>query len=299
MLQWIVTTTEVILMFCVIQKVQRKKPNTEGHAKELLVEEDVFTIEGKEITEYSHWFSEERFERPILDAYKISIHHSYRENGKVKKKQWPICTMSYYDIAAGLPFEDFIVISTLEAKVNEMGITRGKLARMIYDKLNPLEDTLRDEYEQTEEYKTYLKHQVTLIEYREAKKEFDELYGKGMYSQIYDVFGMLRNKELLDHLIKTKGTAEEIRKAQEEARKANEEYQKRSKEESRKWYEREYSGYSSGSYSSGSQGNYTDDEKAILKEIYRMASKKFHPDVTKDDGSKMKFITKLKEQWGL
>lgn len=287
-------------MFCVIQKVQRKKPNTEGHAKELLVEEDVFTIDGKEITEYSHWLSEERFERPILDAYKISIHHSYRENGKVKKKQWPICTMSYYDIAAGLPFEDFIVISTLEAKVNEMGITRGKLARMIYNKLNPLEDAFRAEYEQTEEYKTHTQHQAILKAHREARKEFDGLYGKDMYSQIYDVFGTLRNKELLDHLIKTKGTAEEARKAQEEARKANEEYQKRSEEEERKRFEREYQQYSnSGSYSSSSQSNYTDDEKAILKEIYRMASKKFHPDVTKDDGSKMKFITKLKEQWGL
>lgn len=286
-------------MFCVIQKVQRKKPDTEGHAKELLVEEEVFTVDGKEIIEYGYWPSQERFERPTLDAYKISIHHSYRENGKVKKKQWPICTMSYYDIASGLPFEDFIVISTLEVKIKEMGITRGRLARMIYDKLNPLEDAFRAEYEQTEEYRTHQEHQTILKAHRAAKKEFDGLYGKGMYSQIYDVFGTLRNKELLDHLIKTKGTAEEARQAQEEAHKQQEEYRRRSEEEERKRFEREYKGYSGGNYSTSSQGNYNDEEKAILKEIYRMASKKFHPDITKDDGSKMKFITKLKEQWGI
>lgn len=285
-------------MFCVIQKVQRKKPDTEGHAKELLVEEDVFTVDGKEIVEYGYWFSQERFDRPILDAYKISIHHSYREEGKVKKKQWPICTMSYYDIPYSC-FEDHVVKSVLDAKIAEMGIKRSQFYKMVYDKLNPLEDAIRAEYEQTEEYKTHQEHQAILKVHRAAKKEFDELYGKDMYSRIYDVFGTLRNKELLNHLIKTKGTAEEARKAQEEARKAQEEYQKRSEEESQKRFEREYNGYSSGSYSNGSQGNYTDEEKAILKEVYRMASKKFHPDITKDDGSKMKFITKLKEQWEL
>lgn len=37
----------------------------------------------------------------------------------------------------------------------------------------------------------------------------------------------------------------------------------------------------------------------MLKEIYRMAFKKFHPDACGDDGSKMKFLTKLKDKWGL
>lgn len=74
------------LMYCVIQKVQRKNLNTEGHAKELLVEVDTFTIDDEELTEYNYQFSEEQFERPVLDAYKNSIHHSYRENGKIKKK---------------------------------------------------------------------------------------------------------------------------------------------------------------------------------------------------------------------
>lgn len=285
-------------MFCVIQKVQRKKPNTDGHAKELLVDIDTYTVDGQEITEYSHWYSEERFERPILDVYKISVHHSYRENSKVKKKQWHICTMSYYDIMEYC-VEDMIIHSELEAKVVEMGISKGKLYKMIYDKLNPLEEAIRAEYERTEEYKTHQKHQAILKAHREARKEFEALYGKGTYSCIYDVYGTLRNEGYLNELIAEKGTAEEIRKAQEQAQKANEEYRKRNEEEQRKRFEREYNGYSSGSYSTTSNSNYNEDEKKMLHEIYRVASKKFHPDACGDDGSKMKFLTKLKDQWGL
>lgn len=78
--------------------------------------------------------------------------------------------------------------------------------------------------------------------------------------------------------------------------------QRRSYEEQRKRYKEyfENGGSSSnyGSYSIDSQGNYNDNEKKLLHEIYRMASKKFHPDVCGDDGSKMKFLTKLKDQWG-
>ena len=228
-------------MFCVIQKVQRKNPNTDGHPKELLVETDTYTVDGDEITEYEHWYSEERFERLILDAYKISIHHSYRENGKVKKKQWSICTMSYYDIMEYC-VEDMIIHSELEAKVVEMGISKGKLYKMIYDKLNPLEEAIRAEYEQTEEYKTHQQHLAILEAHRKARKEFETLYGKGTYSRIYDVYGTLRNEEYLNKLIAEKGTAEEIRKAQEQAQKANEEYRKRSEEEQRKRFAREYNG---------------------------------------------------------
>ncbi len=67
-------------------------------------------------------------------------------------------------------------------------------------------------------------------------------------------------------------------------------------------FKRTYSNYSNdsgGSYYTASQSNYNDDEKKMLHEIYRVASKKFHPDACGDDGSKMKFLTKLKEQWEL
>lgn len=61
----------------------------------------------------------------------------------------------------------------------------------------------------------------------------------------------------------------------------------------------QYSSNDSSSYYTNSQSNYTEDEKKVLHEIYRMASKKFHPDVSGDDESKMKFLTKLKDHWGI
>ena len=48
---------------------------------------------------YAYRMTGGRFERPIRKAYKVSIHKSYREDGKVKKKQWVIGTMEYYNIA--------------------------------------------------------------------------------------------------------------------------------------------------------------------------------------------------------
>lgn len=279
-------------MFCVIQKIQKKKADEYGFSKELLVDTDVYTVNGEEITVYAHHFGEERFERPILDAYKISIHHSYRENGKVKKKQWAICTMSYYDVVE-YSVEDKIIHSKLEAKVSEMGISRGKLFKMIYDKLNPIEEAIRAEYEQAEEYKVHQEHMAILSTHRNVRNEFEKLYGNGTYNRIYDVYGVVRNKEYLDQLIAAKGTADEARKAQEE-------YKRRSEQEQWKRFEEHFgNGGGGSSYHSTSQSNYNDDEKKILHELYRMGSKKFHPDACGDDGSKMKFLTKLKEQWGL
>lgn len=44
---------------------------------------------------------------------------------------------------------------------------------------------------------------------------------------------------------------------------------------------------------------YTDKEKEFLKIIYRAASMKLHPDVTKDNGEGMQFLNQLKEEWGI
>ncbi|MCY9549347.1 hypothetical protein [Lysinibacillus xylanilyticus] len=105
------------------------------------------------------------------------------------------------------------------------------------------------------------------------------------------MYGIVRNKEYLERLIAAKGTAEEAQKEQEE-------YKRRSEQEQWKRFE-EHFGKGGGSYSSTSNSNYSENEKTMLKEIYRMAFKKFHPDACGDDGSKMKFLTKLKDKWGL
>lgn len=274
-------------MFAVIQKVKNKKPDRYGASKELIVKSYSFSLPGKSGTKYYYDHSDERFERPILDAYKIMIHHSYRQDGKVKKKQWVICTIGYYYL-----FEswvgDFIRRDHLDKKLSEMGITEAELWDMVYEKLDPIIDQVKAEFESTEEYRVHSNHQQIIKKYNEDKKKFEQLYGSDTYDYCYDLFGVLRNegyfKELKDKL------------------KREAEYRKSS-------YSNQYSGnYGSdgsnfndyySSYFKTSHSNYTDEEKLLLKKIFRSLSKTFHPDITKDDGEIMKLINKLKEGWGI
>lgn len=272
-------------MFCVIQKIQKKKPNEYGAHKELKVQVNNWSFgNGKPNIHYTYTYSDERFERPIMDAYKISIHHSYREEGKVKKKQWSICTVDYYDLAESW-YGDFIVSRTLRKKLDEMGIDEDTLHEIISVKIDPLVESIQAEFEQTEEYKTRQKHDKITTIYAAQKIQFESEYGSDTYNYCYDVFGELRNTEYLEQL--------------KEDKKANDEYINRSKEESYKRFEEQFNNNNGRSYLTASSSNYSEDEKKVLHEIYRMASKKFHPDVSGDDGSKMKLLTKLKEQWGL
>jgi hypothetical protein len=275
-------------MYCVIQKVIHKKPNKPGHYKELIVTSTSFGISGQPLkTKYSYTYSTERFERPIKDAYKISIHKSYRENGKVKKKQWVICTMGYYDIAANTSWAgDYLLQKEIDAKLEQMGITEKELWDMVYLKLDPIIEQIKKEFEMTEEYKTKVKHDEILKQYRDAKASFEKVYGQDTYDYCFDIFDKLINEEYFEQL--------------EEQRRAKKEYEKRSYQtnnQSNYNYEDFFKKF--GSYSVNNDSNYNEEEKSMLKKIYKVAAKNFHPDITKDDGSMMKFLTKLKEQWGI
>lgn len=263
-------------MYCVIQKVVNKKPDLFGTPKELYVNSISFTIDGEFKTKYTYHYSEEKFERPITDAYKISIHKSFRKDGKVRKKQWVICTMSYYSLIEFWP-GDCVSQSKLEEKLKEMGITEEELWDLVYEKLEPLIDEVKLEFERTEEYKTKKKQEKILEQHRKKKYAFEKKYGSDTYDYCYDVFGVLRNSEYLEIL-------------------------KMYNEQQSSYYnshQSNYNDYFKSSYFTQTTSNYTDEEKAMLKKIYRLAAKKFHPDVTKDDGSMMKFLTKLKEEWGI
>jgi len=227
-------------------------------------------------------YSDERFERPM--PIRLVFIHSYREQGKVKKKQWVICTMGYYDFIDSW-YGDYYVHSKLATQLDEMGIDENTFHKMINAKLEPLIEKIEQEFQQTEEYKVKKEQEAILAAHRTAEAAFNKEYGQGEYEYCYDVFGTLRNSVYLEEL--------KFKKKMEE------EYARRSYEESFKRNYSNYSGNGSSSYYTISQSNYTDDEKKVLHEIYRMASKKFHPDVSGDDGSKMKFLTKLKDQWDL
>lgn len=270
-------------MFCVIQKIVNKKPNEFGGHKELLVDSYTFGIVGQEQkTKYTYKYSDERFERPVKDAYKISIHESYRDDsGRVKKKQWAICTMGYYSLLESWA-GDYLTKRELEEKIKSMGISEDELWEMVYKKLDPLVEKATTDFQQTEEYKAKQKHDAILAAHREAEKAFEEIYGDDTYFYCYDIFGELRNAAYLE-----KVKADKI---------AQDEYTKRSYQSRQ---ESNYNSYSSGSYFAKSNSTYNEDEKKMLKKIYREASKKFHPDVANDDGSMMKFLTRLKEEWGI
>ncbi|WP_302569524.1 hypothetical protein [uncultured Clostridium sp.] len=267
-------------MYCVIQEVKLKKSDSHGEYKELEVYKNEWIMAGREVKFYSYRFTGERFERPIKKAYKISIHKSYREKGKVKKKQWSICTMDYYWIATnGAGIYDFCNVSN---KAEIIGITEEELCDIIYKKLDKLEYKIKSEYQESKEYKTHKKHQEIINKYNVDKKEFEKKYGKDSYDKCYDVFGELREPELL-----------ELIKRQYEAYK-----------------QREYSYYknSSGNYNSNNsyssyhnkkQSNYNEEDKDKYKKIYKTLAKAYHPDIVKDDGEMMKLVNQLKDEWGI
>lgn len=263
-------------MYCVIQEIKVKKANAYGSYKELEAYETNYSIEGKY---YGYGYTGERFERPIKKAYKISIHKSYRENGKVKKKQWVLCTMNYYDIL------DYGLYDCADSRIkslsNKLEITEDAIYDMVLSKLDPLSEQIEKEFRETEEYKISQQHRTIIDKYLQAKREFEDIYGANTYDYCYDVFGQLRNKEMLDQT--------------KRQYKANKEYQ-------RSYYENFKSNYnynSYGSYQEVTRSNYTDEEKKNLKQIYKTLALKFHPDVCKDDGNMMKLVNKLKEEWGI
>ncbi|EPY2274567.1 hypothetical protein ACXAUS_003467 [Clostridium sporogenes] len=267
-------------MYCVIQEIENKKANPYGAYKKLEVDSITWAINGEYKTKYSYEYTGGRFERPIRKAYKISIHKSYREKGKVKKKQWVICTMDYYELLEFWP-GDYISQGRLSGKLKEMNISENELWDMVYKKLDSIIKKVESEFQKTEEYKTDKKHTEIIQKYIRDKDDFEKIYGEDTYDYCYDVFGTLRNEEMLNNI--------------------------KSQYKNKQEYERSYYGnfksnhnnYDFGSYSKTDTSTYTDNEKLYLKAIYKAAAMKLHPDIKKDNGEGMKFLNKLKDEWGI
>lgn len=258
-------------MYCVIQEIKTKK-EIEGYSKG--IEADVYTVNGIKINSYKT--NPERFKRSIKKAYKISIHKSYRENGKVKKKQWVIGTYEHYSL-----IEYGFELWRVEDKLKEMGITEDRLYELIYKKLNPLLDKITNEFHNTEEYIVNKRSREIIREFNKKEYEFNKLYGDG-YRECYDIYGNLTNKDRLEQI-----------KIDYEYKK---EYERKSKEAFGDWYSKySESNYSNSSYRDNISSNYSEDEKKLLKEAFKLLSHKNHPD---KGGSteKMAMINNLKEK---
>ena len=279
-------------MFCVIQEVQTRRPDKNGYPKELLSNFCKMSINGKDCSHYTYTFSSECFERPLKPSYRISIHSSYRMNGKMRKRQYVICTARYYELATDwfnlYDYGD----SRIQVAAGELQVPADDIYNLIETKMEPLKARIIAEFQQTEEYKTHEEHECITTIYAAKKAKFAEQYGvdSSEYDRIYDVFGTLRNPEYL-------------KKIQDDY-KHQEEYEKKSRRYQKKEYSN-YSGYSSGggssSYGVSFQNNYTNEEKILLKQFYRELSKRFHPDSNPDQDTSehMKLLNQLKDDWGL
>lgn len=277
-------------MFCVIQEIPTRKPSM-GTPKRIEAYKFEWSVNGVDYCDYNWRYSDERFERPLKPSYRISIHQSYRENGKVKKKQFVICTARYYDMAENLfSIYDEWYSKKIMTIAAELSVEVDEIYDILDSKISPLEKKIQDEYRATEEYKTYIENQKILDEYRRRKAEFAEKYevNQDEYDKCYDVFGELRNKDYLDKV-----------KREYSQRK---EYEEKSRSYQREFYDNYFKGAfegSGGSYHTSLCGNYTDSDKEILKRFYKTLSKVFHPDANPDaDTSKeMQLLNQLKTEW--
>lgn len=265
-------------MYCVIQEVKLSKPDVRGNSIAI----EPYSWSSGDKVYYSYRMSKEVFKRDIKKAYKISIHKSYRENGKVKKKQWVICTIGhYYMIEWGNWIGD---CCRLQDKLEAIGITEDELCNLVYEKLDPLTDKIKSEYKQTEEYIITTKYRKIIVDYQASQREFNSKYGEG-YNECYNVFNELVNADRLEEI-----------KREYEARKEYEEKSKRYQEEFyRSCYENNKSNYSNSGYYNNNVSNYSEEEKKLLKEAFKLLSHKHHPD---KGGStkKMAMINNLKEK---
>lgn len=279
-------------MFCVIQEISTRKPST-GNPKRIEVYKSEWSVNGVKHYRYGWCYSGERFERPLKLSYRISIHQSYRENGKVKKKQFVICTAQYYDIAENyFDIYDEWYTGKIMTIAREMSVETDEIYSLLDAKISPLEKKIQEEYRATEEYKAYIKNRKILDEYENRKTEFAKEYevDRDEYDRCYDVFGELMEKEYLDKI-----------KREYKWRKK---YEEKSRGYQKDFYDNYFKGAfggSGGSYHTFLCGNYTDSDKEVLKRFYRVLSKMFHPDANPgtDTSKEMQLLNQLKTEWGL
>ena len=273
-------------MFCVIQEISNRKYSKRGFPKELKVPYMAMTIDGIDESHYCYTYSDEVFERPIRKSYKISIHHSYRENGKVKKKQYVICTVNYYDFAEGFFTLYDYCSGKIEMVAKELNCSEDQLYDLISAKTDLLEAQILEEFQQTEEYHTHQEHKRIIAQYEENKKEFNQRYNLSgdEYDKIYDVFGTLRNP----------GKLKEI----QDNYKARQQYEERSS-----YYKNFYSNYNDFFNNSfnHSTSNVDPAKKEEYRMIYKAAAKALHPDANpnRDTSAAMQVLNDLKNQWGI
>ncbi len=278
-------------MFCVIQEIEVKKVPA-GEAKTIEVYETTWTIDGVNGSTWGWRYSDEHFDRLVRKAYRISVHESYREAGKVKKRQTVICTIGYYSIVDWGGWIGDYIIGGLKRKADALGLSEEVLSDMVYKKFQPIIDQVVSEFQKSEEYKAREEHRRILREYQYRVEAFKKKYdtSESEYKHCYDVFGNLRSPDALKRV-----------KVEYKAKK---EYERQSRQQSSGYYEKffnNYSGETGRGYCGNSSSNHADENKTMFKKFYRTLSKAYHPDSNPgvDTSEEMKLLNQLKSQWGV
>lgn len=273
-------------MYVSVQKIYGKS-KIYGYSKDVVTT----TINTGTTIIYGWQYSSEKFERENY-SYKIVVKESYRECGKVKQKQVVMGTFQWFEFIDHYVYGDEIFDEKLADVFADKPDEVENIYKDIDKKIEEIQSVESKKWMASKEYKVHNKHLEMIRKYESKKVVFDELYGKNIFEQIYDIHLKVKNQNLYEQLPK-------IRAEKKNADEAKREYERRSREEQQKQWEKYFKGFGDGSYQTGSSSNYTDKEKKYLNKFYKALAVKFHPDVLGGDNGPMQLVNKLKEQWGI
>lgn len=265
----------------VVEFELKRKPK--GSQKEIEVYSCV--VFGKESFHYRN--TGEEFDRPIKKGYKIMLHHSYRQDGKIKKLSLCAARIKYSDVLDGYYPE----LWKLEEKLIDKGFPYESLEQveaMLYEKIDEIWNKIEEEVKTTEEYQWIQKRNKIIKEHRQRESEFNKKYGGDYYKYFYDVFGVLRKPIEL----------EQFKRDEEEKKRQQEQYTRNSWEQAQNHY-KNYGGFNGYQSLGVSGGSFNSEEAEMIRSIisagFKQMSKKLHPDLGGDE-DQMKLLNAVKEK---
>ncbi len=263
-------------MQCIIEEIKQSQVNSVGAPKEIEVGHYEWTNHGERGKTYIYRMSKERFPRQNLNAYRILLVDG--------EESHLVSTIGYYDLV-DYSIEDCIGDRLIDQLAEKMGTSSDTIWELILEKLRPLQQRIKQEFDQTEEAKTSKRNQEILREYKEKKRKFCmELGMDGVkYDRCYNVFGELMDADYLNKLYEQVAARQKFS--------AN----------SKRKHKDSWRNFSGSADTFLGHASYSREEKEMLARFYKTLAKKFHPDSNPgvDTSKEMQLLNQLKKQWGI
>lgn len=222
--------------------------------------------------------------KPLMYTYYFYIAHSWREDGKVKSKQWYLGNTTFWSIwhnyednSKHLTPLDLLIARLGDSdeeykKIIEIALILGKEHNEVYDLVY---DMVKDKFANLEKecVEEFAKTEFHSKVYLKVKKRKNELQ-----KQVNEL-----NKEI-DY-------KEKKQKEQQE------EYKRKSQEESYKRYYENNGGFS-GFGRSVSTSSFSQEEEKLLKKMLKKMARELHPD-NGGDGDMMALLNGIKDKLNL